>query len=196
MRTTMLVLLICILTQTATFSELTKDDLEAIQKVVKDEIAASEQRTASKLAAINTEIANINTEIKVIKTDIQGVKDRVGDIYGLVIAVIALIGGIIAIAIVMTNTAAKLGAAMTKIDKAHASANEIKELLKQNTESRNESTAEVREANRILGEYREKQDEQNKLYAEITAKLDALRTLVEEESDEPTNDTIAHVPAD
>ena len=50
MRTTMLISLICTLTQNAAFGELTKQDVEAIQKVVKDEIAASEQRTSIKLA--------------------------------------------------------------------------------------------------------------------------------------------------
>ena len=56
MRTTMLVLLICVLTQATAFGELTKQDLEAIQKVVKEEISKSEQRTGIKLAEINTEI--------------------------------------------------------------------------------------------------------------------------------------------
>ena len=37
MRTTMLILLICVLTQATAFGELTKEDLEAIQKVVKEE---------------------------------------------------------------------------------------------------------------------------------------------------------------
>ena len=102
MRTTMLILLICILTQTAGFGELTKQDLEAIQKVVKEEISKSEQRTAIKLA-------EINTEIKVIKTDIKGVKDRLDDTQGLVIAVIALIAVIVGVASAMTYAAGKLG---------------------------------------------------------------------------------------
>ena len=46
MRTTMLILLICGLTQAATFGELTKQDLAEIQKVVKEEISDSEQRTS------------------------------------------------------------------------------------------------------------------------------------------------------
>ena len=95
MRTTMLVLLICVLTQTIAFAELTKQDLDEIQKVVKEEISASEQRTDIKLA-------DINTEIKVIQTDIKGVKDRLGDIHRLVLVLIGLIGGTMVIAVAMT----------------------------------------------------------------------------------------------
>ena len=193
MRTTMLILLICILTQTAGFGELTKQDLEAIQKVVKEEISKSEQRTAIKLA-------EINTEIKVIKTDIKGVKDRLDDTQGLVIAVIALIAVIVGVASAMTYAAGKLGSAIGEIQKVHASNDETKELMAQNTEAKNEqnrlieeNTAEEKEKNRLLGEYTKRHEEQNALYAGIQAKVEEV---LEELRDETSNDTVAHTPAD
>ena len=67
MRTTMLALLICVLTQATAFGELTTQDLEAIQKVVKEEISDSEQRTASKLTEINTEIKVIKPTLKELR---------------------------------------------------------------------------------------------------------------------------------
>ena len=139
MRTIMLILLICILTQATGFGELTKQDLEAIQKVVKEEISDSEQRTDIKLA-------EINTEIKVIKTDIKGVKDRVDDIHGLAIAVIGLLALMVIIASAVTYAAGKLGSAITEIQKVHTSNDETKELLAQNTEAR-------KEQNRLVDQY-------------------------------------------
>ena len=186
MRTTMLILLICALTQIAAFGELTKEDLEAIQKVVKEEISESEQRTASTLAGINTEIANIKTEIKVIKTDIKGVKDRLGDTHTLVIAIIASIGVIIILGSAMTYAAGKLGSAITEIRKIYASNDETKELIKQDT-------AANEEINRLLSEYTKRHEEQNANLADIQAKIEEL---LEEVTDEPSNDPIAHAPAD
>ena len=100
MRTTMLILLICVLTQATAFGELTKQDLEAIQKVVKEEVSDSEQRTGIKLA-------EINTETKVIQTDIQGVKDRLDDTHRLVVTLIALIGGTMITALALIYGAKK-----------------------------------------------------------------------------------------
>ena len=133
MRTTMLILLICTLTQNAAFGELTKQDVEVIQKVVKDEIAASEQRTSIKLA-------EINTEIKVIKTDINGVKDRLDDTHRLVLVLIALIGGTMAIAAAMTYAARKLAGAMTETQKHTESIKEHTERI----EAQNAHLADLR----------------------------------------------------
>ena len=182
MRTTMLILLICILTQTAAFGELTKQDLEAIQKVIKEEISDSEQRTDIKLA-------EINTEIKVIKTDIKGVKDRIGDIRGLVIGVIGLIAVIVGVASAMTYAAGKLGSAIGEIQKVHASNDETKELIKQDTAANNET-------NRLLSEYTEQVEGQNAQLARMQAGMQEIQTLTEEMKDELTTDPIAHASAD
>lgn len=189
MRTTMLVLLICVLTQTTAFAELTKQDLDEIQEVVKEEISASEQRTGIKLA-------DIKTEIRVIQTDIKGVKDRLGDTHRLVLVLIGLIGGTMVIAVAMTYAARKLAGAIDEIQKVHASNDETKELLKKNTEARNEYTEEVREANNRLRRQEELREEQNAHLADMQKAVDELRRLIAESTDEPTNDPIAHAPAD
>ena len=110
------------LVSTPVFSELTKEDLSEIQKVVKEEISDSEQRTGIKLA-------EINTEIKVIKTDINGVKDRLDDTHRLVLVLIALIGGTMAIALAMTYAARKLAGAMTEMQKLQTQLEEIERLI-------------------------------------------------------------------
>ena len=189
MRAIVLILLICLLAQTAAFSELTKDDLEAIQKIVKAEIAASEQRTGDKLTAINTEIANIKTDIKVVKTDVQGVKDRLGDIRGLVIGVIGLIAIIIVAASAVTYAAGKLGATAAQLDKIYASNDRTNELIEQDTETRQET-------NRLLDEYTKQKEQFNEEVANIETHLEELRSLIKEAVDEGSNDPTAHAPAD
>ena len=189
MRTIMLVLLICVFTQTTAFAELTKQDLDEIQKVVKEEISASEQRTDIKLA-------DINTEIKVIQTDIKGVKDRLDDTHRLVLVLIGLIGGTMVIAVAMTYAARKLAGAIDEIQKVHASNDETKELLKKNTEARNEYTEEVREANNLLRKQDELREEIKSQLANLQTHTDELKRLIEEPRDESTNDPIAHAPAD
>ena len=171
MRTTMLIAFICSIMQTIVFGELTEQDLEAIQKVVKEEISKSEQRTSDKFAAINTELGNIKTETRVIQTDIKGVKDRLDDTHGLVIAIIASIGIVVIIASAMTYTAAKLGSASAELGKAHATFNET---------------------NRLLEEYTKQREQFN----EHLANIEALRTLIEEFMDEPSNNPTAQAPAD
>ena len=182
MRTTMLVLLICILTQTAGFGELTKQDLEEIQKVVKEEISDSEQRTAIKLA-------EINSDIKVIKTDIQGVKDRLDDTHALVVAVIALIAVVIGVASAMTYAAGKLGSAIGEMQKVHASNDETKELIKQDT-------AAKKETNRLLSEYTKQKEEENEYLAHMQVIIEEVKTLTEEMKGELNNDPMTHAPAD
>ena len=120
------------LVSTPVFSELTKEDLSEIQKVVKEEISDSEQRTGIKLA-------EINTEIKVIKTDINGVKDRLDDTHRLVLVLIALIGGTMAIAVAMTYAARKLAGTMTEMQKLQTQLEETERLIE---EWRDESTNE------------------------------------------------------
>ena len=182
MHTTMLILLICVLTQVTAFGELTKQDLEAIQKVVKEEISDSEQRTDIKLT-------EINTEIKVIQTDIQGVKDRIGDIRGLVIGVIGLIAIIVVVASAMTHAAGKLGGTMTKIQKIYASNDETQALIKLDTAAKEET-------NRLLSEYTKRHEEQNAHLADIQAKLNEMATFIKESIDESNESPIAHAPAD
>ena len=162
MRTIMLILLICILTQTAAFGELTKQDLEAIQKVVKEEISKSEQRTGIKLA-------EINTEIKVIKTDIKGVKDRLGDTHKLVIAIIASIGVIIILGSAMTYAAGKLGGAITEMQKVDSNLEALRALNKKTNELVEENTAEEKERNRLLGEYTKKARRTKCAFCEYTS---------------------------
>ena len=182
MRMTVVILLIFVLAQTAVFGELTKEDLEEIRKVVKEEISASEQRTGIKLA-------EINTEIKVIKTDINGVKDRLGDTHRLVLVLIALIGGTMAIAVAMTYAARKLAGAMTEMQKVHASADETNELIKEDIAANNET-------NRFLSEYAERVEEQNAHLADLRAHIEEMKTNIENSTEEPSNGSISHAPAD
>ena len=121
----------------------------------------------------------------------------------MVLTVIGLIAAIIIIASAMTYTAGKLGSAIGEIQKVHASNDETKELLAQNTEAKNEqnrlieeNTTEEKERNRLLGEYTKRQEEQNTHFADIQAKIEALATLVGEAIDEERNEPIAHAPAD
>ena len=189
MRAIVLILLICVLAQTTAFGELTKDDLEAIQKVVQAEIAASEQRTSTKLAAINT-------EIKVIQTDIKGVKDRLRDTHGTVIAVIGLIGGAILLGTALTYAAAKIGSGIADLRKLKTSNDQTNELLKQNTKARNEYTAEVREVNNRLRRQEQLRDEQNVRLANMQKAMDRLNAQTEELKGELTDDPTEHAPAD
>ena len=189
MRTTMVILLICALVQTTAFGELTKHDLEEIQKVIKEEISDSEQRTSIKLT-------EINSEIKVIKTDIQGVKDRLGDTHGLVIAVIALIGVTIIIASALTYAAGKLGSALTEMQKVDSNLEALRALVKETNKLIEQDTAENKETNNLLSEYTKNVEEQNAFLEHIQAKIEELATRVGEATDEPSNDPIAHAPAD
>ena len=100
------------------------------------------------------------------------------------------------IAVAMTYAARKLAGAIDEIQKVHASNDETKELLKKNTEARNEYTEEVREANNRLRRQEELREEQNAHLADMQKAVDELRRLIAESTDEPTNDPIAHAPAD
>ena len=124
-----------------------------------------------------------------IKTDIKGVKDRLDDTHALVITVIALIGAIIIIASAMTYAAGKLGTNATQLDKIFASNDETKELLKQDT-------AATKETNSLLSEHTIKTEEYNAHLARLQAHIEELQALIEEARDEPSNDPIAHAPAD
>ena len=80
----------------------------------------------------------------------------------------------------------KVAGALTEIQKVHASNDETKELIKLDTAS-NEET------NRLFSEYTKRHEEQNAHLAGIQAKIEEL---LEESRDEPSNDPIAHAPAD
>ena len=189
MRITMLILLICILTQTAGFGEMTKQDLEEIQKVVKEEISESEQRRDSKFA-------DINTEIKVIQTDIKGVKDRLDDTNRLVLTLIFLIAGSMIFALGLIYSAKKLAGAMTAMAKLDSNLDGVSDGVKQSNELLKQDTAEQKETNRLLNEYTKKQEEYNMLFANIQAKIEELVRLTEESRDESSDDTMTHAPAD
>lgn len=164
------IVLFIALASTPVYSELTEEDLSEIQKVVKEEISVSEQRTTMKLA-------EINTEIKVIKTDIKGAKDRLSDTHTLVIAVITLIGVIIIIATAMTYAATKFGSLMPQIDK----------LLKSN----DEIFTSFGELRTLLAQYTEVTNERKKINEDLAALLAKMEgTLAERNNQTP------HVPAD
>ena len=182
MRTTMLIVFICSAMQTIVFGELTEQDLEAIQKVVKEEISTSEQRTAIKLA-------EINAEIKVVKTDIQGVKDRLDDTQGLVIAVIALIAVIVGVASAMTYAAGKLGSTIGELRKIYASTDETNELIKQDTAAKNE-------INRLLSEHTTKTEVFTEDITRLQARIEELQSLIEEARGELNTSPTAEAPAD
>ena len=164
MRTTMLVLLICILTQTAGFGELTKQDLEAIQKVVKEEIFESEQRTGIKLAEINTEIKLVRKDIDAANQRIDAVNQRVDDVHRLVTGIFAMIAVIVVVATAMTYAAKQLSGAMTEHSKSRGAVEKMNELLEPNTKSREEN-------NRLLAESIAQREELNTRIEELQAVL-------------------------
>lgn len=135
MRTTMLVLLICVLTQITAFAELTKQDLDEIQKVVKEEISASEQRTDIKLADINTEIKLVRKDIDAVNQRIDAVNQRVDDVHRLVTGILAMIAVIVVVATAMTYAAKQLSSAMTEQSKSRGAVEKMSELLESNTKS-------------------------------------------------------------
>ena len=83
--------LLLLLLASPVFSELTKEDIETIRKIVKEEITASEKRMKE----------HVDLRIQAVNTRIEGVETQLGRMWAVVIALIGLIGAAIAIPQIM-----------------------------------------------------------------------------------------------
>lgn len=106
-------ILLLLLLAAPVFSELTKEDIEAIRMIVKEdvraiikeEIAASEKRVKEhvdlKIQAVNTRIDGTNIRIDGTNTRIENLDKQLGRIWAVIIALIGLIAAAIAIPQIM-----------------------------------------------------------------------------------------------
>ncbi len=90
--------LLLLLLASPVFSELTKEDIEAIRKIVKEEVTASEKRMKEH---VDLKIQTVNTRIDGINTRIEDLDKQLGRIWAVIIALIGLIAAAIAIPQIM-----------------------------------------------------------------------------------------------
>ena len=91
-------ILLLLLLALPVFSELTKADIEAIRKIVKEEVTASEKRMKEH---VDLKIQTVNTRIDGINTRIEDLDKQLGRIWAVIIALIGLIAAAIAIPQIM-----------------------------------------------------------------------------------------------
>ena len=101
---TIVILLLLTLAPPA-LSELTKEDIEAIRTIVKEEITASEKRMKEhvdlRIQTVNAGIDGVNIRIDGIDTRIEDLDKQLGRIWSVIIALIGLIAATIAIPQIM-----------------------------------------------------------------------------------------------
>ena len=90
--------LLLLLLASPVFSELTREDIEAIRKIVKEEVTASEKRMKEH---VDLKIQTVNAKIDGINTRIEDLDKQLGRIWAVIIALIGLIAAAIAIPQIM-----------------------------------------------------------------------------------------------
>ena len=90
--------LLLLLLASPVFSELTKEDIEAIRKIVKEEVTASEKRMK---AHVDLKIQTVNAKIDGTNNSINGLQKQLGYMWAVIIALIGLIAAAIAIPQIM-----------------------------------------------------------------------------------------------